>query len=359
MTRRMKNKTITKYHIIQYPTRMDIAGGFLDIWPISALIPDCFVINCSIPIWTSVKWSIHSSFASHETKKIHIHTQSPKASRSYHFNNIRNILSTHNPGLALLKTHIQYWIKQDSSLINKHFVLHLQSKSPVGAGLGASSSLCMCLSKMFSKLTKQSMSKLDQVLLCRDIETSVLRTPAGTQDYIPALYSQSGFLYTISYAKAGDIQWKKKKLPKEFFNNHILLIDTQSVHHSGQSNWKTYKQIIDGNKTLMQGLYKLRDNALQTLRICEREDWSALGTILKKEYVLRKTIFTGWLNRKAETICNQLMKEGAVVKLCGAGNGGAAIVFTKNKKQKKPYSGVMFKTKNTNFAIWNVTKIYY
>ena len=337
---------------------MDIAGGFLDIWPMPTLISDCFVINCSIPIWTTVQWNVHSSFAKNKittkhirsidsTKKIHIHIQSPGISQSHYFKDIKGILTTRNQHLSLLKAHWQYWARENrlNRLANKHLSIHLQSESPVGAGLGASSSLCICLLKMFSHLTKQPISKLDQLFLCRDIETSVLKTPAGTQDYIPALYPEAGFLYIISYAKAGSIQWKRKKIPKLFFNDHILLIDTKVPHHSGQSNWKVYKQVLDGDKALLRGLHQLRDNALRTVRVCEGEDWSAWGSILKKEYYLRKTLFTGWLNPKVATLCNLLMEEKASVKLCGAGGGGAAIVFMKNKKHKKRIQELCLKHK--------------
>lgn len=358
----MKNKKIKKVTIkpqaILCPTRMDIAGGFLDLWPMSALISDCFVINCSIPIWTSIKWNIGSHFSRnktrvkqinsiHSTKKIQVNIQSPGVSRSHYFKNINSLLTNQSPHLSLLKMHWKHWSQESHlrNLVNKHVSIDLQSKSPVGAGLGASSSLCVGLSKMFSKWAKQSISDVDRLLLCRDIESSVLKTPAGTQDYIPALYPESGFLYIISYARAGNIQWERKKLPKEFFKDHILLIDTQCPHHSGQNNWKTYKQVIDGNKILLRGLHQLRDNALQAVRICEREDWSALNAILKKEYLLRKTIFTGWLNRKVGSVCNWLMEGGAAVKLCGAGGGGAAIVFTKNKKQKKRIQELCLKHK--------------
>ena len=325
---------------IKCPARMDIAGGFLDIWPLPLLIPDTFVINCSLPIGVMVKGGVgESPFKNsfkNPSKKVTIAVQTPEKSMFYSFNKLQDILRKKDPYLDLLKTHCQYWRteKQFKYLTNKKIWIQWKSESPAGAGLGASSSLCVGLFKLFSGWLKRPMRASSRLHLCRDIEGSVLKTPPGTQDYIPAFYPETRALYKISYARAGIITWEKKKLPKEFFQNHILLINTREPHHSGQNNWQIFKQAIDGNKTLLKGLCQLRDNALKAVDIYEKEDWPAFGKVLQKEYNLRSTLFAGWLTEKSRRLCETLKEKGAYVKLCGAGGGGVAIVFAKNKQHK-------------------------
>lgn len=315
---------------IKSPLRADIAGGFLDIWPISVMVPETHVINFSIPLWTNIEWEFLPRSAKH---KIHINIQSPGVSFSKKFNNIKNFLASNKQEVSLLKIFWKHWHNQ--TFAHKNIAIHLKSEAPIGSGLGGSSSLCASLLKMFLHCSKQSMKKTDQLLTCRDSEAFVLKAPAGTQDYIPALYSNSRVLYIISYAKPGIITWQRKNLPKQFFEDHILLVYTGVPHHSGKSNWRTYQRAVKGDAALLKALVKLRDNALRAKDICEKEDWPALATILKKEYLLRKTLFSGWLPKKVASVCNLFIQEGAAVKLCGAGGGGTALLWMKNKVHKR------------------------
>ncbi|MDE0518832.1 MAG: hypothetical protein OXH36_04675 [Bdellovibrionales bacterium] len=50
----MDEHKMYKYSV-KSPTRVDLAGGLLDIWPVYALVPDCVVLNFSIPVFTSVQ----------------------------------------------------------------------------------------------------------------------------------------------------------------------------------------------------------------------------------------------------------------------------------------------------------------
>ncbi len=333
-----------KHLLVKSPTRMDIAGGFLDIWPVHTLIENCMTVNYSLPIFTSAKWELIKKQPSHpprlKNSKILIEVSFPTKKNTYTFSHIEDLLATKDQNLSLLQVHLQYWLKERKSLIHKMapitWSLSLSSQSPKGAGLGASSSLCMSLLKLFSQiLHKPFNNDYEQLWVCRDLETTLLHAPAGTQDYISAFRSEPHLLYMISYLK-GHVYWQIKKIPPIFLQDHILLVDTGISHHSGHNNWKILKKIIEKDSKLLDGLKKLRDHALHTVKVCEQEDWSKWENILKTEWELRKQLFTGWTNQAVLALYDSLIESGArAVKLCGAGGGGAAIVFAKNKKQKE------------------------
>ena len=219
--------------------------------------------------------------------------------------------------------------------INNISSISLKSESPVGAGLGGSSSLCISLAKVFCSLFQQELTKNELLFLCRDLEASLLHAPAGIQDYIPAMELDPDFLYIIELTPLGP-KWKRRKAPLDFFKNHLLLVDTGKSHHSGNNNWKILKKIIEKDQETLNGVYQLRDNALKMMEICEKEDWPGLSVCLNQEQELREKYFSNWLNPSVSSLIGLIKKEGVeAVKLCGAGGGGCLIVLAKNKAEKR------------------------
>ena len=344
---------------IKSSTRIDLAGGLLDIWPVHALVPDCFVVNCSIPVFTSVelKFHSHSDRHFHESgnpaySEIDIKILSPSSMYEKSFFGLQNLLEEPAEELNLLKKHLEYWERifrkksfskgvkrEDDEMfipdVNNLSALSLKSESPMGGGLGASSSLCVSLAKVFCSVFKKELTQSELLLFCRDLEASVLHAPAGIQDYIPAMESDPDSLYIIECAHFGP-HWRKRKIPVDFFKDHLLLVDTGKSHHSGNNNWEILKKIIEKDQRTLNGIYQLRDNALKTMEVCEQENWSELSVCLNWEQELRGKYFSNWLNSSVSSIID-LMKEGGVeaVKLCGSGGGGCLIILAKNGSEKK------------------------
>ncbi len=327
-------------YIVKSPMRMDLAGGLLDVWPVYALVKDCFVINCSIPVFTSVELQknnqpVRSIYINpKKQKKINIEISSPSGSYKKSFSDFEDLLKASDEELNLLKKNLEYWIGCFKEK-REGWDIFLRSESPVGAGLGASSSLFVSLTKAFSSVLRQHLSQDELLSLCRDLETALLHSPAGIQDYIPAMGSQPDFLYMIECTPFGP-KWKKRKAPLTFFKDHLLLIDTGGRHHSGNNNWKILKKIIEKDQNILSGLNQLKDNALKMMEICEEENWSDLCVCLQREQELRARFFSNWLTSPVLSLINMLAGEGAEgMKLCGAGGGGCLIVLAKNKKKKK------------------------
>ena len=317
------------------PMRVDLAGGFLDIWPVHALIKNCCVVNFSIPVFTSSSFELNSNNYKASKRKIVIEVSSVSGTYKKSFINWESVLEEPVVELQLLQKHLEYWKKKLNDKINDIFI-YLNSESPIGAGLGGSSSLCVSLAKGFSSLFNSQMTKYELLTFCRDLETSLLHAPAGIQDYIPALESKPHFIYSIECTSLGP-QWKKKKVPMSFFSNYSLLIDTGKVHHSGNNNWEILKKVIEKKESdLLHGLNQLRDNALKIKEIYETENWEDLFIYLNREHELRGRYFSNWLNSSVSHIIELIKNNGAkAVKLCGAGGGGCLLVLASNKKKKK------------------------
>ena len=321
------------------PMRVDLSGGFLDIWPVYALIQNCCVVNFSIPLFTSSYFKLNSNsytdFKNKELGKIVIEITSLSGIYKKTFTHWNSIWKESAIELKLLQKHLEHWKKYLNNEINNIFI-RLHSESPIGVGLGGSSSLCVSLAKSFLSLFKKQITKQELLIFCRDLETSLLYAPAGIQDYIPALESEPHFLYIIECTPFG-IEWNRKKAPISFFLDHLLLIDTGRPHHSGDNNWEILKKVIETKDPyLLDGLNQLRDNALKVKDICEKENWEELSVYLNKEHELRGKYFSNWLSPSISNIIKLMRDNGAqAVKLCGAGGGGCLLVLAKNKEKKR------------------------
>ena len=345
------------------PTRVDIVGGLLDIWPVYTFIEDCFTVNFSIPVFTSVEGSQGQNVykgKGEQNPPIQVKVSSPTHVYENSFSDIKSLLKESRQELSLLQAHLKYWMNffkenKENNLFfaeKLFFSLHLSSESPIGAGLGGSSSLCVGLSKMFCSLFHQSLTAGELIMLCRDIEASLLHAPAGIQDYIPAVESKVNKLYIIQNTPFAP-RWEEQEVPLDFFKEHFLLIDTGKSHHSGINNWEILKKTVEKDKDILKALYLLRDNALSVVHLCKEERWDDLPVYLEKENNLRQKYFSNWSPPSVSSLMEFMKKEGAgAVKLCGAGGGGCLLVFAKSKTHKESLKQVCRKNKIPIVVDW-------
>ena len=406
----------------------------MDIWPVHALIKDCWTVNCSIPVFTSIRlrrvgadtgthlsskflggdkspdkslplqerlrrvgadtgthlkhnpqregkspdkslplqevggthlkhnpqmgdkspeWSLPLQ---ERLRRINIEISSPSNLDKKSFVSWKELLKDPHPALSLLKKHIEYWgdfsphsLKFEPLGLSKkvelskpaepsnaeEWTMVLKSESPVGGGLGASSSLCVSLAKVFCSVTGARLTNKELLFLCRDLETALLHAPAGVQDYVPALESEPNYMYIIEHSPLGP-KWKRKKAPLDFFKDHLLLVGTGKSHHSGQNNWENLKKVMEKDQAFLKGLNHLKHNALKTVQLCETENWPDLFSYLNREQSLREELFPNWVNPHVRSVISLIrQKEARAVKLCGAGGGGSLLVLAKDKKNKQ------------------------
>ncbi|RYF31225.1 MAG: hypothetical protein EOO38_31710, partial [Cytophagaceae bacterium] len=122
-----------KIHI-KSPTRVDLAGGTLDLWPLYLLVGgSASTVNVAIDIYT------HAILESRDDAAIVLESKDLQLKKEY--GNLAEALADTDPRMILLQTQLRYWQpKQGFSLVTK-------SDSPVGGGLGGSSSLTISLMK--------------------------------------------------------------------------------------------------------------------------------------------------------------------------------------------------------------------
>lgn len=296
---------------IQSPTRIDFAGGTLDCWPINAFLSPATTVNVGISIFTTCRLSLR------DDAKILIHSRETKA--NFEFENLEQLMQDNSPNLTFFKEHINYW-KPDFG-----FNLSVQSDSPVGGGLGGSSSLSVSIFKAFCQLQQIEMTDLKMVNLCAGIEAKILKMPTGTQDYFPAL--RGGF-NIIDY-NYGQPQVQVLPVNDLNINKNISIFFTGRSHFSGINNWQVIKKMIDGDKQTWYALEKIREVSAQVKDVVIEKDWEKLPTLFQAEFDARMLLAESFSSPEIEKLAQVALQSGGdAINICGAGGGGCVFIWS-------------------------------
>lgn len=299
------------------PTRVDLAGGTLDCWPLHLFVGDCVTVNLAIDIMTGCILKLRND------KKISVNIEDLNYKNV--FEDIRGLLSCQDQQLILLKFIIEYFHP------NFGFDIQTFSKSPVGGGLGGSSSLCISIIKAFHKKLGIIMTEHDTVELAHNLEAKVIKSPTGTQDYYPALM---GGLNIIHYSSAG-IRIEPLNVDLEIFKKNMMLIYTGKSHHSGINNWQVIKSVIEGDSTTLSALKEIAKISADTAEACRNKNWALLPQLFRSEFDSRIKLTTSFSSPEIEKLKKLVVNEGAeAVKICGAGGGGCVLVWADSSKHE-------------------------
>jgi D-glycero-alpha-D-manno-heptose-7-phosphate kinase len=304
---------------VKSPTRVDLAGGTLDLWPIYSFLSEAKTINVAIDIYT------YAEIKELETPAITIDAPAIKLSKTYP--SLEAALAANDEAISFVYPHLEYWRPK------KGFHLYFHSESPIGGGLGGSSSLTVSLIQAFSKFCGKIKTADEIVLLASNLEAQLLKKPTGTQDYYPPIY---GGLLSLHYGFGG---CQVEKLPTDLFSTlekHFLLVYTGSPHHSGFNNWQVLKSLIDGDKKTFENLKSLKHVSENLYKLLQQQDWKSLPNLFKEEYRYRTQLSDSFSSPEIERLEHVALKEGAdAVKICGAGGGGCVFVWVDPDKRAR------------------------
>ena len=291
------------------PTRVDLEGGTIDIWPLYLFHPGATTVNFAISPRT---------FCRIETRTDN-----------------RIILESKDRGERVETTlELIDELAEDTKLelISKlvhffrptvGFTLIAESHAPAGAGLAGSSSLFITTIGALNKLCGDRYPESEFINIAANVESTVIRVPAGFQDYYPAQY---GGLSSIAFGIAGR---KREALPVDAatLESRFAILYTGEPRNSGTNNWDICKRHIDELKTDTQPLMALFDgirDAAQNVRAALiAGDWNALSATMKAAFPLRRQLAPAITTPHMDNLISVALANGAeAAKVCGAGGGG-------------------------------------
>ncbi|MCJ8276133.1 MAG: galactokinase [Bdellovibrionales bacterium] len=302
---------------VKSPTRIDLAGGTLDCWPINAAMNPVSTINVAISIYTACKITKRT-----DTK---ISVYSKEWDTRFEFDNLEAAMKSEDEHFLFFREHISYW-QPDYG-----FDLEASSESPVGGGLGGSSSLSVSIFKAFAEMNGVEMDTYETVRLCSGIEAKILKTPTGTQDYFPPLLKGINIIdYEFGWPKVSVLPVNTCEISK-----NISIFFTGKAHNSGINNWQVIKKFLDGDEQTSNALASIQDIAEQTKEAVRASNWEKLPQLFKDEFQARLDLADCFTSPEIEKLAEVAMANGGdAIKICGAGGGGCVFIWSAPEKRQ-------------------------
>jgi len=289
------------------PTRIDLAGGTLDIWPLYLFHEGALTVNCAITRYASCVIEV----APEKSRRIVL--ASRDTNRKESFPSLEAMCRAQRYKLPLLAELVRVFRPTTG------FTLTTDSEAPAGAGIGGSSAMAVAICAALDRLTNAGLRREDWIHISRDVEAIVIRVPTGTQDHYPPA---CGGAAAIALAAGGE---RRETLASDLdeLESRLVLCYTGKPRQSGINNWEVFKRHIDGDRRVAQNLEKISAVAKQVRAALERNAWNEVGRLVREEWEFRRrnlrTISTPVIDR----IISSARRQGALGgKVCGAGGGG-------------------------------------
>jgi D-glycero-alpha-D-manno-heptose-7-phosphate kinase len=293
------------------PTRIDLAGGTLDIWPLYLFHQPAFTLNCAISLYASCTLETHKT-----SKSIRLISLDTK--KREEFSSWRALADSSRYRLPLLAQFAKHF-RQPLGL-----TITTDSQAPAGAGISGSSALAVALAAAFDRLTRLGASRVDWIHLSRDIECVVLGVTTGTQDHYPAAFGGASL---ISFDLGGE---HRSELGADVgeIEKRLVLCYTGKPRRSGINNWKIVKAHIDGDRRVWRNLEKIAQVAREMPASIRAGNWNEAGRLLREEWNYRRRNLPTISTPTVDRIIARARKAGALGgKVCGAGGGGCVALL--------------------------------
>lgn len=288
------------------PTRIDLAGGTIDIWPLFLFHDGASTLNAAISLRAHVQI---------ERRQGGLTLTSVDTGREVHVNHWSELSSEGPlPLLALLARHYRL----------ENAALTTRGESPAGAGIAGSSALAVALCGGLARWTGGSEAPDDLLNIAMNVECQTIRVPTGVQDYRPALY---GGVAAIELGIDGIRRVPLDVDPLEL-ERRIVLAYTGAPRDSGTNNWEITKRHLDGDRRLFDCFERIRDTAAAMRLALERGDWEDVGRHIAAEWDNRKRLAPGVTTPTIDALMHKAAAAGATAaKVCGAGGGGCLFCY--------------------------------
>jgi D-glycero-alpha-D-manno-heptose-7-phosphate kinase len=264
------------------PTRIDLAGGTLDIWPLYLFHENAQTLNAAISL--RARCSVHSRG---DGRIAIVSEDTGRRVEAAHWTELKD-----NVELKLLGRLLHFFEVTGLEL-------HTRSESPVGAGIGGSSALTIAVCGALAAWTDRVLydEQLLQIALYGGVSAVELRVDGVRRVALPVDAAELGRRLVLAY--------------------------TGASRNSGINNWDATKRHIEGDREVYQSFARIRDIACTMRDALERSDWTEVGRQLANEWESRKRLAPGVTTPAIDSMLQAAATAGALGgKVCGAGGGG-------------------------------------
>src|SRR5918997_1818582 len=258
------------------PPRVDLAGGTIDIWPLYLFHPGASTVNFAINLQASCR------IETRDDERIILESRDRKVSFETRLEALEDLIREER--LELISKLVHFF----KPTVGFHLLAN--SDAPAGAGLAGSSALNIACIGALNRLVGNRYDERKFVTIAANVETTVIRVPAGFQDYYSALH---GGASCIQFRTDG-IEREELKIDEETLERRIAICYTGEPRLSGINNWEVTKKHIDGDQTLFNLFEGIRDSAIEMRAALLANDWQRVSATMRSAYPNRKRLAPGW-----------------------------------------------------------------
>ncbi|MGB8511092.1 MAG: hypothetical protein WCD76_22160, partial [Pyrinomonadaceae bacterium] len=257
------------------PTRVDLAGGTIDIWPLYLFHPGAVTVNFAISLEARCR------IETRDDDRVILESRDRGVSFETDIAGVAELVREER--LELISKLVHFFRPETG------FHLIAESAAPAGAGLGGSSALAIACIGALNRLVGDRYPESKFIPIAANVETTVIRVPAGFQDYYGAFY---GGANSIEFSAEG-IHREAISVDAEELERRIVICYTGEPRLSGTNNWEIFKRHIDGDRRIFEIFDGIRDTAREMRLALAASDWARIGRIMSVAYPNRKQLAPG------------------------------------------------------------------
>lgn len=320
------------------PPRVDLAGGTIDIWPLYLFHPGATTVNFAVSLYARCR------IETRDDGRIVLESRDRKVTFETDLAALEDLLLEER--LELISKLVHFFKPTTG------FHLIAESAAPAGAGLGGSSALAIACIGALNRLVGNPYDEQKIVTIAANIETTVIRVPAGYQDYYPPLY---GSVSSIHFHPDG-IEREALDIDTDELERRIAICYTGEPRLSGINNWEIFKRHIDGDAQLFELFDGIRDSARNVREALLANDWVRVADTMRKAYPNRKRLAATITTPQMDQLVEKALANGAeAAKVCGAGGGGC-IAFLCTPGRRAEVEQALATEDGVEVLDWKVAK---
>ena len=287
------------------PTRVDLAGGTIDIWPLYLFHPGATTVNFAVSLYARCR------IETRDDDRVILESRDRQVSFDTRLADVEGLAREER--LELISKLVHFFRPETG------FHLVAESSAPAGAGLGGSSALAIACIGALNRMVGGRYPDEKFIMIAANVETTVIRVPAGFQDYYGAFY---GGVSAIHFRPDG-IRREALEVDPAELERRVVICYTGEPRMSGINNWEMFKTHIDGDPTLFQLFEGIRDAGRAMREALAAGDWGRVGEIMRAAYPVRKRLAPNITTPHMDALVEKALASGAeAAKVCGAGGGG-------------------------------------
>ena len=304
------------------PTRIDLAGGTLDIWPLNLFFNGALTVNVAVSI------TVKATVSARTDGKIIL--ESKDMETRVEFDDAGGI--HHNHRLGLLSRIAEKFIRD-----GRGYSVVTESSAPAGAGLAGSSALNIALCVAFAQATKQKLSSREIIETAKDLEAAQLRIPTGLQDYGAAVY---GGVNAFHFPPGGMARERLDGAAK-WLSRNVVLFYSGASRSSGINNWEMFKRVTENHKPTVAKFTRIAQLAQLARDGLRDGDYAAFTSAVDAEWKARKSLFPEISTPLIDRAITAGRRAGArSARICGAGGGGCFFLIADPSARERVITAV-------------------